>query len=209
MRPMTAFALAAAAAAAACAQTAAPPSAAAWTLRLETLPSPAGDASAQPQPTSSNGDVILSWLENAGSQTTLKFSRRTAGGWSEAWTIAAGDDFFANWADVPSVVRMADRTLVAHWLQRNGASASGYDLRLARSTAARSTGPRSAPADATSWWRGSPPRATRRMRSSPSPATPGARSARRFAWTCGRAGARGCRVDAGRIGGGRMDRAGE
>ena len=31
-------------------------------------------------------------------------------------------------------MRLADRTLVAHWLQRAGASAAGYDLRLARST---------------------------------------------------------------------------
>jgi hypothetical protein len=111
-----------------------PPSAAKWTLHLEPLASPARDASAQPQLTASNDGVILSWLENAGSQTTLKSSERTATGWSEARAIASGGDFFANWADVPSVVRLADRTLVAHWLQRNGASASGYDLRLARST---------------------------------------------------------------------------
>ena len=108
--------------------------AAGWTLHLEPLPSPAGDASAQPQLTASADGVVLSWLENAGSQTTLKFSERTAGGWSEARAIASGDDFFANYADVPSVVRLADRTLVAHWLQRSGASAAGYDLRLARST---------------------------------------------------------------------------
>ncbi len=117
----------------ACKATVPPPASAEWRLTLEPLASPAGDASAQPQLTSSNGDLILSWLENAGSQTTLRFSQRTPGGWSEARTIAAGDDFFANWADVPSVVRMADRTLVAHWLQRTGVHGSGYDLRLARS----------------------------------------------------------------------------
>jgi hypothetical protein len=119
---------------AACACRAEQPASSDWRLRLEPVTSPAGDASAQPQLTASGDGIILSWLENAGSQTTLKFSQRTPGGWSEARTIAAGDDFFANWADVPSVVRMADRTLVAHWLQRNGASASGYDLRLTRST---------------------------------------------------------------------------
>jgi hypothetical protein len=107
---------------------------AAWTLLLEPLTSPAGDASAQPQLTSSKDGVILSWLENAGSQTTLKFSERTAAGWSDARAVTSGDDFFANWADIPSVVRLADRTLAAHWLQRTGASAAGYDLRLARST---------------------------------------------------------------------------
>ena len=117
-----------------CARPAPPIPAAEWTLRLEPLASPAGDASGQPQLTASNERVILSWLENGGSQTALKFSERTATGWSEARMVAAGDNFFVNYADVPSVVRLADRTLVAHWLQMNGASASGYDLRLARST---------------------------------------------------------------------------
>ena len=118
----------------ACTRAAPPIRAADWKLTLEPLPTPAGDASAQPRLTASANGVILSWLENAGSQTALKFSERTAAGWSEPRFVAFGDDFFANYADIPSVVRLADRTLVAHWLQLHGASAPGYDLRLARST---------------------------------------------------------------------------
>ena len=119
----------------ACGRSAAPPiPAAEWTLHLDPLPSPAGDATAQPQLTTSSNGVILSWLENTSSQTALKFSERTAAGWSEARLVAFGDDFFTNYADIPSVVRLADRTLVAHWMRMNGASASGYDLRLSRST---------------------------------------------------------------------------
>ena len=105
-----------------------------WTLTLRPLTSPAGDGSAQPQLTAGADAVILSWLENTSSQSALKFSERTAAGWSEPRLVVAGDDLFANDADVPSVVRLADRTLVAHWLQTSGASSSGYDLRLARST---------------------------------------------------------------------------
>ena len=116
-----------------CTRAAPPRPAADWTLTLQPLESPAGDASAQPQLTASAGGVILSWLENAGSETALKFSERTATGWSEPRLVAFGDDFFANYADVPSVVRLADRTLVAHWLQLHG-TAPGYDLRLARSS---------------------------------------------------------------------------
>lgn len=116
-----------------CARPPAPP-APEWTLRFEASPSPAGDGTAQPQLTASNDAAILSWLENTSSQMALKFSERTAAGWSEPRLVAFGDNFFANYADVPSVVRLADRTLVAHWLQMNGPSASGYDLRLARST---------------------------------------------------------------------------
>jgi len=105
-----------------------------WTLTLQTVATPAADASAQPQLTASKDGVILSWLESAGSQTALKYSERTDTGWSESHMVAAGSDFFVNYADVPSVVRLADRTLVAHWLREHKAPAPGYDLRLSRST---------------------------------------------------------------------------
>jgi len=105
-----------------------------WTLTLQTVATPAADASAQPQLTASKDGVILSWLESAGSQTALKYSERTDTGWSEPHMVAAGSDFFVNYADVPSVVRLADRTLVAHWLREHKAPAPGYDLRLSRST---------------------------------------------------------------------------
>ena len=133
MRSHAAALFAAALACAACTREA-PKPATPWTLTLEPLPSPAGDATAQPQLTASNDGVFLSWLERTSSQTALKFSERTAAGWSDPRLVAFGGDFFTNYADIPSLVRLADRTLVAHWLQMNGSSSSGYDLRLARSS---------------------------------------------------------------------------
>ena len=117
-----------------CGRAARPIPAAEWTLTLQPLPSPAGDGTAQPQLTSSADGIILSWLEQTSSQTALKFSERSAAGWSEPKLVTFGDNFFVNNADIPSVTRLADRTLVAHWMQMNGTSASGYDVRLARST---------------------------------------------------------------------------
>jgi hypothetical protein len=111
----------------------APQPAADWAPRVERIESPAGPASAQPQLTTSSDAVILSWLENAGSQSRFRFAQRTATGWSEARTIASAPDFFANFADVPSVMRMSDRTLVAHWLRRNSSQTGGYDLQIASS----------------------------------------------------------------------------
>ena len=86
--------------------------------------------------TASEHGLILSWLENAGSTTTFKFSQRTATGWSDPLPIVSGPDFFANFADLPSVVRLADRTLVAHWLQMSGTDpeSEAYDVQLTRST---------------------------------------------------------------------------
>jgi hypothetical protein len=112
----------------------APPAPVEWPPRVERLESPAGPASTEGQLTASEHGVVLSWLENAGTMTTFKFAQRTATGWSEPQPIVSRRDFFMNWADVPSVVRLADRTLVAHWLQESGPATYAYDLRLARST---------------------------------------------------------------------------
>lgn len=104
-----------------------------WTVRVDPLVSPAGDSSAQPQLSTSPRGVLLSWIER-GDQSTLKFAERTATGWSEPRVVAAGDDWFVNWADVPSVQRLDNGTLAAHWLQMNGASTYAYDVRLAHSS---------------------------------------------------------------------------
>src|SRR5215212_8324942 len=87
-----------------------------WRLHVEAVPSPAGPASAQPQLTATAHGVLLTWLENADTTTTFKFAERTAAGWSAARTIASGRDFFVNFADVPSAIRLSDDSLVAHWL---------------------------------------------------------------------------------------------
>lgn len=105
-----------------------------WDLRPVSLSSPAASDSAQPQLSVSKHGVILSWVERKGPQATLKFSERTAGEWSTPRTVASGDDWFVNWADVPSVVRLENRTLVAHWLQKSGADTYAYDVRIATSS---------------------------------------------------------------------------
>ena len=96
--------------------------------------SPAGPNSESPQLTISSRGILLSWMERAGNQVSLKFAERTATGWSAARTVATGDNWFVNWADVPSVVRLADGSLVGHWLQKSGPGTYAYDVRLARST---------------------------------------------------------------------------
>jgi BNR repeat-like domain len=110
-----------------------PPPDGGWPIPIERLESPAGPASAQPQLTASLRGIVLSWLENAGSDTRLRFAERTPIGWTEARTVASGSDFFANYADLPSVRRTANGELVAHWLRRNSPQTSGYDIMIARS----------------------------------------------------------------------------
>ena len=60
--------------------------------------------------------LLLSWIERSGDAAVLKFSDRGGTSWSAPHTVANGSHFLVNWADVPSVVRLADGTLAAHWL---------------------------------------------------------------------------------------------
>jgi len=105
-----------------------------WNPQVAGVPSPAAaGSSSEPQLTTFQGRAILSWIERDGESASLRFSERTASGWTAATVVASGDDWFVNWADVPSVVRVGDNLLAAHWLQSNGPDPEGYDVRLALS----------------------------------------------------------------------------
>lgn len=95
---------------------------------------PAAVNSAQPQLSVSKRGVLLSWIERNGDLATLKFAERTPSGWSAPRTIASGRNWFVNWADVPSALRLPSGAIVAHWLQKSAASTYAYDVRLSYST---------------------------------------------------------------------------
>ncbi len=80
--------------------------------------------------------VYLSWIEEISDADShaLKFSRLESGGWSNAKTIASGDNWFVNWADVPSLFVATESDMTAHWLEKNGASKYAYGVRISRST---------------------------------------------------------------------------
>lgn len=104
------------------------------TSALQTITTPALPNSAQPQLSVSKRGVLVSWIERNGDLATLKFAERTATGWTSARTIASGRDWFVNWADVPSALRLPSGAIVAHWLQKSAASTYAYDVRLSYST---------------------------------------------------------------------------
>jgi hypothetical protein len=110
-----------------------PPVALQWPPTVERVPAPAAPGSGQPQLSTSDRGVILSWVEKDAARATLKYSERTAAGWSASRVVASGTDWFVNWADVPSVLRLGDGTLAAHWLQKSGPDTYAYDVRLSYS----------------------------------------------------------------------------
>lgn len=112
---------------------------------LEELETPAAPGSGQPNlAVGPDGRVYLTWLEPGDSAhhalrlATLEPAApeqavRQPARWSAPTTIATGDDFFANWADFPSLAALPDGSLAAHWLVRTGRGAA-YDIHLAHST---------------------------------------------------------------------------
>jgi hypothetical protein len=105
-------------------------------VREMSAPAPEGSGMYSLAP-AGNGDVYLSWVEErAPGGHALRFSRLQGDRWSTPATIAEGGNWFANWADHPSIAALPDGSLVAHWLvhneKRDGDYA--YGLRIARST---------------------------------------------------------------------------
>ncbi len=102
-----------------------------WPLPATNVPSAQPDLVA-----ATDGSWLLAWTEKRddGSQALrVARSRKDAAGWGVPRTIAAGKDWFVNWADTPHVVALGDGSLWAHWLRRNGAGIHDYGIALVRS----------------------------------------------------------------------------
>ena len=94
---------------------------------------PATAGASEPQLTSSSRGTILSWIESNGTAATLKFAERTGTNWSAPRTVATGKDWFLSDADMPTVQRLANGTLVAAWYRSTEVQLEAYDTWLAYS----------------------------------------------------------------------------
>jgi len=83
---------------------------------------------------SADGTVLASWIERHGDNARMVFTRRSDGAWTEPAEIASGDNWFVNWADVPSLAVHPDGAMMAHWLERLGDGRYAYGVRFALSS---------------------------------------------------------------------------
>ncbi len=101
------------------------------------LDPPAAAGAFAPRLTQDGDDLLASWLEPlpaAPGSHRFVVARLADERWIGPFEIARGDDFFANWADVPGVGVAGDGSLLAHWLVKTGADTYAYSIFLARST---------------------------------------------------------------------------
>jgi hypothetical protein len=83
---------------------------------------------------SSGGAAVVSYIAPAGSGHALRFHVITDGAWGTAQTVTAGDNWFVNWADFPSVTPITESLWAAHWLVRREAGGYAYDIHASVST---------------------------------------------------------------------------
>ena len=101
------------------------------TLEITELVSPADSSSAEPYLfADDNGNVCLSWIGQPDDSSLLMFSQWNGSKWGAAQTIAAGRDWFVNWADYPAIAMHSNGKGVAHYLQKSAASTYAYDIKL-------------------------------------------------------------------------------
>lgn len=105
-------------------------------VAIEELASPAAPGSAEPQlATDAAGRAVLSWIEPSGDGHALKHSTLDldARQWDTPRIAAAGDDWYVNPMDLPSVQPITADLWAAHWLVASAASPFAYDIAVATS----------------------------------------------------------------------------
>lgn len=79
-----------------------------------------------------DGTLVMSWLEPAADDGhALKYSVLADTTWGPPSVVASGPNWFANWADFPSVTPVSDGLWGAHWLVRREAGGYAYDIHAA------------------------------------------------------------------------------
>jgi hypothetical protein len=94
---------------------------------------PVSGITSQPQLALSERGLILSWMQQQDASFALMFAERSSAAWSPPRTVASSTGWFVSEADVPTVLRMRDGTLVATTYPATDLRLEAYELRLSYS----------------------------------------------------------------------------
>jgi hypothetical protein len=101
---------------------------------VKMINSPAADSCAEPYLfTDKNGMIYLSWIEKKGKEAAMMFSSLVNEQWSAPITIAAGRNWFVNWADYPLLANDGTGNLLAHYLEKSDTARFTYDIKMVTS----------------------------------------------------------------------------
>ena len=80
-----------------------------------------------------DGQLVLSWMEAEDEATNLRYAILSDGQFNEPATVVTETRMFVNWADVPSVMHVANQHWIAHWLRFSADKTYSYDVVVAQS----------------------------------------------------------------------------
>lgn len=99
-------------------------------LVVEELPPPPAEGGQTPELVASGDALLLSWQrEVTGGGASLQLARFDGEAWGEPDTVAAGEDWFVNWADFAGVAPFGPGRLLAHWREMAGEGTYAYHIR--------------------------------------------------------------------------------
>jgi hypothetical protein len=93
---------------------------------------PAETGSRFPYLYSDDGEtVFMSWLARIDEEYfALEYSSLVDGSWEDPGLVHVGHDFFANWADFPSIVSLSGEPVAAHWLKKIDGGPYAYNVQI-------------------------------------------------------------------------------
>ena len=101
---------------------------------FEILKTPTNKNSLAPNLCSFGNHFALSWIErNKDGEARLQMATWNGSEFDEIRLIAKSKEMFANWADIPSLVKAPSGDLYAHWLNRIGNETYAYGIQIERS----------------------------------------------------------------------------
>ena len=97
-----------------------------------------------------DGSPTLSWIQRVESAAILQYAALSKNGLDAIHDVVTEPRMFVNWADLPSVMRVAEDHWIAHWLRYSADETYSYDVVVAQSSDGESwTDPISAHTDGT------------------------------------------------------------
>ena len=101
---------------------------------FEIVKTPTNKNSLAPNLCSFGNHFALSWIErNKDGEARLQMATWNGSEFDEIRLIAKSKGMFANWADIPSLVKAPSGDLYAHWLNRIGNETYAYGIQIERS----------------------------------------------------------------------------
>ncbi len=76
--------------------------------------------------------MFCSWVDKQGDTAKLNYSELINNSWSKPEIIAAGTNWFVNWADYPMISINKDRQMLAHFLAKSSEGTYSYDVNIVR-----------------------------------------------------------------------------